>query len=181
MPVIQNEEDYSNFDKYIQEIWNQYPQMSKACRGFVALPQTKTKDDPDPTPYIEPFNHSIVNYTSWASSEPTSNYIDQGFYGLVVNVDRKDRLDEGYYCQPPHKSKHCFVCESSTPLPTLYSIRGLCANSQFNQKYVLLRNREGTHYYQGDSHANISYQANTWTINSMVNKWSQRQLHPHHY
>ena len=172
LPIVEDLEEYNNLTELMKSNWMAYPKNKKKCKNQVMLPQQKSEDDTSPTPYIEPYNKSEVAFTNWAKSQPTQLCTDQGFYGLALNVNPTKKQDNGYYCFPQDRKKMCFVCESVSPLPKLFSFRGLCTTSQFNQKYALMQAPDGSHYYQGDSHANITFDKslNTWVISSMVNK-----------
>ena len=140
------------------------------------MPQTRKTSDLETNlnPYMEPFTNTRVDFTPWAEFQPspTCQETEKGNDGLVANLNHTDSTPDGYYCIKPAKTRVCFVCNKTNPLPTLFTIRGLCAKSQFNQKYALVRDSHGIHYYQGDSHGNITYdkEKETWVINSMVNK-----------
>ena len=178
MPVIRNKDQYLKFGEYVQQLWRKYPNVSSKCKGFVHLPQTRT----DLGPYIDPFTNTPVEFLQWAELQPSRDckLSSDTFDGLRVNLNTTDQSPDGYYCINSKGSwsghKACYVCEHSNPLPLLFTIRGLCGKSQFNQKYVLVRDSLGYQFYQGDSHANITYDwaLETWVMNSMVNKKYRR-------
>ena len=180
IPVIRDKKQYSDFDEYVQEIWEKYQNVSNECKGWVVLPQTRAKSNKDTNlnPYFEPFMNFLVEFLPWAEFQPTPLCAEseKGFDGLKVNLNHTDKYPDGYYCSHPQKQRSCFVCKHSTPLPTLFSIRGLCEKSQFNQKYALTRDSGGEHYYQGDSHANITYDRvrTTWVLSSMISQKYER-------
>ena len=167
MPLIRDENDYAEFDKFVQKAWGTYLKVSEICHGFLALPQAIKERGQYP---IDPFTSSVVEFTPWAPSQPTATCTKKGTFGIAVNLNHTDTFDDGYHCVDQHEL--CFVCENFNPLPTMFKIRGLCGTSQFNQKYAIIKDTNGIHYYQGDSHANITYdeEEQRWIISSMINK-----------
>ena len=122
--------------------------MSEICYGFLVLPQAMEERNGQYP--IDPFTNSIVEFSPWAQSEPSFACTQKGIYGIAVNMNHTDTFDDGYYCVDKHP--FCFVCETLNPLPTIFKIRGFCKTSQFNQKYAIIKDPHGIHYYQGDSH-----------------------------
>ena len=100
MPLIQDETDYSEFDKYVQRVWEKYPKVSEICYGFLVLPQAMEERNGQYP--VDPFTNSIVEFSPWAQSEPSFACTQKGIYGIAVNMNHTDTFDDGYYCIDKH-------------------------------------------------------------------------------
>ena len=44
MPLIKDENDYSQFDAYVNKGWEKYPKVSELCHGFIVLSEVMERE-----------------------------------------------------------------------------------------------------------------------------------------